>query len=198
MLPLTEQEKRLLLRLASSAIQDLFQPQPAPSGAEMPPSLHQRAGCFVTLRKAGTLRGCVGRINSAVALYQAIRECAVGAALKDSRFPPVRAHELAALQIEISVLSPLIEIAPHQIEIGRHGLLISQGPKHGLLLPQVAVEWNWDRVRFLQETCLKAGLWRDAWLSGARIEAFTAQVFGEGEVIEETLAGTEKTGTTDS
>jgi uncharacterized protein (TIGR00296 family) len=87
--------------------------------------------------------------------------------------------ELPSLRIEISILSPLRDVVPQQIEVGRHGLLISRGPLRGLLLPQVAVEWNWNREQFLQETCLKAGLPADAWQHGARIQAFTAQILGE-------------------
>jgi AmmeMemoRadiSam system protein A len=103
----------------------------------------------------------------------------VAAALHDPRFPAVTSQEIPELSLEISVLSPLTEIAPEKIEIGRHGLLISRGAQHGLLLPQVAVEWNWNREQFLEETCLKAGLPPDAWQHGARIQAFTAQVFEE-------------------
>ncbi|MGH9444445.1 MAG: AmmeMemoRadiSam system protein A [Terriglobia bacterium] len=179
MSPLTEREKGVLLGLAQSSIQDLFFARPAPKLTEIPERLYQRAGCFVTLRKAGTLRGCVGRIHNTVPLVQAVCDCAIGAACADPRFSPLQADEFPAVRIDVSVLSPLAEITPEAIEIGRHGLLVSQGPMRGLLLPQVAVEWKWDRVRFLQETCFKAGLPRDAWLWGARIEAFTAEVFGE-------------------
>jgi uncharacterized protein (TIGR00296 family) len=87
--------------------------------------------------------------------------------------------ELPSLRIEISILSPLVDVAPQQVEVGRHGLLISRGAQRGLLLPQVAVEWNWDRGQFLEETCLKAGLPADAWQHGAKIQAFTAQVLKE-------------------
>jgi uncharacterized protein (TIGR00296 family) len=83
------------------------------------------------------------------------------------------------LRLEISILSPLVDVAPPQVEVGRHGLLISRGAQRGLLLPQVAVEWNWDREQFLEETCLKAGLPADAWQHGARIQAFTAEVLKE-------------------
>jgi uncharacterized protein (TIGR00296 family) len=103
----------------------------------------------------------------------------MAAALHDPRFSPVSAKELSALRLEISVLSPLEDIAPEQVEVGRHGLLVSRGGQRGLLLPQVAVEWEWDGEHFLAETCLKAGLPPDAWQHGARIQAFTAQVFKE-------------------
>jgi uncharacterized protein (TIGR00296 family) len=87
--------------------------------------------------------------------------------------------ELPSLRIEISILSPLRDVAPQEVEVGRHGLLISRGAQRGLLLPQVAVEWDWDREQFLEETCLKAGLPGDAWKHGARIQAFTAQILKE-------------------
>jgi uncharacterized protein (TIGR00296 family) len=88
-------------------------------------------------------------------------------------------REVKGLNLEISVLSPLSDIAPESIEVGRHGLLISRDGMRGLLLPQVAVQWNWDREHFLAETCRKAGLPPDAWRQGARIQGFTAQVFEE-------------------
>ena len=103
----------------------------------------------------------------------------MAAALSDPRFQPVTPDETPSLHVEISVLSIPEEIAPEQIMIGRHGLIITQGWHRGLLLPQVPVTWEWDRERFLEETCLKAGLPTDAWKKGARIEAFTAEVFEE-------------------
>jgi AmmeMemoRadiSam system protein A len=112
-----------------------------------------------------------------------VRECARAAALDDPRFDPVTPAELSSLQIEISILSPLVDIAPHEVEVGRHGLLISDGGRRGLLLPQVAEEWNWNREQFLQETCMKAGLPADAWQHGARIQAFTAQIVKEPSTL---------------
>jgi len=99
--------------------------------------------------------------------------------MEDPRFPPVRAAELDMLQLEISVLSPMFTIAPEDVVVGKHGLLISHGGRRGLLLPQVAPEWGWDRETFLAQTCRKAGLPPDQWRHGAKIEAFTAEVFGE-------------------
>jgi AmmeMemoRadiSam system protein A len=112
-------------------------------------------------------------------LFQTVRECAAAAALHDPRFDPVAPEELGQLRIEVSVLSPLADTPPDEVEVGRHGLLISMGPLRGLLLPQVPVEWHWDRERFLEETSLKAGLSPDAWKHGARIQTFTAQIFRE-------------------
>jgi len=142
------------------------------------------SGAFVTLRDGSGLRGCVGRVEAATPLYLTVRECALSAAFHDSRFDPVRPDEIAHLQIEISVISSLEQIQPGEIEVGRHGLMISEGASRGLLLPQVAVEWNWDRTRFLEETCGKAGLPPNAWKHGAHIFAFTAQVFAEKKLAE--------------
>lgn len=187
MSPLDEAEQQLLLRLAREALveavrtgslSDLEKPQGAPEA---------KCGAFVTLHKRGNLRGCVGYIESAKPLYQTVRECARAAALHDMRFDPVEPEELPLLHLEISVLSPLEDIAPEKIEVGRHGLLISQGFQRGLLLPQVAIEWKWDAKRFLRETCRKAGLPDDAWRAGARIQAFTAQIFAESAVASSNL-----------
>ena len=114
-------------------------------------------------------------------LDQTIRETARAAALEDPRFPPVSEAELESLQLEISVLSPMFEIAPEDVVVGRHGLMVSYEGRRGLLLPQVAPEWGWDRETFLAQTCRKAGLAADLWKHGAKLEAFTAEVFGEAE-----------------
>jgi AmmeMemoRadiSam system protein A len=114
-------------------------------------------------------------------LYRTIAETAVAAAFYDSRFYPVTAAEAPRLKVEISVLSPLFPIAPEEIEIGRHGLVVARGRQRGLLLPQVPVEHGWGRLKFLEQTCGKAGLPPDAWQHGAKLEAFVAEVFGEIE-----------------
>ena len=110
-----------------------------------------------------------------------VQECAVAAATEDPRFPPVSPDELSSLRVEISVLTPLVLIRPEEVEVGRHGLMIAQGRRRGLLLPQVPVEWGWDRETFLDQTCVKAGLPPSAWRHGATLWAFTAEVFGEEE-----------------
>jgi AmmeMemoRadiSam system protein A len=179
MLQLDESDQQRLLHFARQALEEgvrkyeLSDVEEEPEGA-----LRERCGAFVTLWKAGRLRGCIGYVEAQRPLYQTVRECALAAALRDPRFDPVTPEELPALEVEISVLSPLFDIAPEQIEVGRHGLIISRGILRGLLLPQVALEWKWDREKFLEETCMKAGLPPDAWQRGARIQAFTAQVFG--------------------
>ncbi len=141
-------------------------------------------GAFVTLHRRGRLRGCIGQIGAPRPLIPLIAYCARAAALEDPRFRPVEPHELPEIEIELSILSALEAIAPERIEIGKHGLMVTCGARRGLLLPQVASQYGWNVVRFLDETCLKAGLrpgaWRDA---GARIEAFTAEVFSESELL---------------
>jgi len=179
MLQLTDAEKDRLLELARTALEEAVRCGRVPEVAEPAEALRTPCGAFVTLTRRGRLRGCIGHIEAFKPLYVTVRECARAAALEDPRFDPVRPAELSSLHIEISILSPLVDIAPQEVEVGRHGLLISRGGRRGLLLPQVAVEWNWDRRQFLEETCLKAGLPADAWQHGARIQAFTAQILQE-------------------
>jgi AmmeMemoRadiSam system protein A len=147
------------------------------------PSEHlcEPRGAFTTLYVGGELHGCVGYPLAVAPLYRTVVETARSAALEDPRFPPLTESELQALEVSLSVLSPLFEIEPQQVEVGRHGLLITAYGRRGLLLPQVAVEHNWDHVTFMEETCRKAGLPRDAWQASARIEAFTAEIFGDNE-----------------
>ncbi len=179
MLPLSENDQRTLLCLAREALAGYLNNGQVPAVEESAEALRQPCGVFVTLRKGKNLRGCIGVVEAIKPLYQAVRECAVWAAVQDPRFPPVRKDELAGLNLEISALSPLFDVSPEEIEVGQHGLLISRGALRGLLLPQVAIEWKWDSQRFLEETCRKAGLPVGAWQNGARIQAFTAQVFEE-------------------
>jgi AmmeMemoRadiSam system protein A len=148
-----------------------------------PPSsldLAAPAGAFVTLYLERRLRGCVGQVESPDPLSETVARSAVSAALHDPRFPPVEAAQIQHLEIEISVLSLPEPISPESIIVGRHGLIVSQGARRGLLLPQVAVERGWSGERFLEETCSKAGLPRGAWREPAsRILAFEAEVFSE-------------------
>ena len=141
--------------------------------------LSEPRGAFTTLHIEGRLRGCVGFISPEYPLYRTIAETALAAAFQDNRFDPVSQDEASRLKIEISVLSPLSPIAPDKVVVGKHGLVVSQGGRRGLLLPQVAVEHKWDRETFIEYTCRKAGLPPDAYLHGAVLEAFTAEVFGE-------------------
>ena len=177
----SREERALLLRLVHQAIDGALGGQPAPAGPPpaLAPHLSEMRGAFVTLHLAGQLRGCVGFVQPTRGLYHTILEAALNAAFHDPRFLPVSEEEAPGLEVEISVLSPLQPIAPEQVVVGRHGLVVSRGLSRGLLLPQVAVENGWDAPTFLEQTCLKAGLPADAWKRGATLQAFTAEVFGE-------------------
>jgi len=176
----SDEERRWLLRLAHQSIRAAMSGKPLPR-TEASAHLREARGAFTTLHEHGKLRGCVGLVMAVKPLDETICEMARAAALEDTRFSPVTEAELASLQLEISVLSPMFEIAPEDVVVGRHGLMVSYGNHRGLLLPQVAPEWGWDRETFLQQTCRKAGLAPDSWKRGAKLEAFTAEVFGEKE-----------------
>jgi AmmeMemoRadiSam system protein A len=171
-------ERDLLLRLAHESIFAALERRDIPLD---PPSAHlnEPRGAFTSLYLHGQLRGCVGYVFPINSVYRAVAETARAAAFEDNRFRPVTLQEAPALEIELSILSPQQPIRAEDVEIGRHGLLISMAGHRGLLLPQVPIEHNWDRINFLEQTCRKAGLPRDAWQNGAIIEAFTAEVFGE-------------------
>jgi AmmeMemoRadiSam system protein A len=176
-----ETVRRLLLRLAREAIVAHVTGVPQaslPSGFE--PLLESPGAAFVTLHHRGELRGCIGHVEADEPLGRVIARCALAACSSDPRFPPVGASELSLIDVELSLLGPLEPIGgPDDIEIGRHGLVVEMGSRRGLLLPQVATEWNWDRATFVAHTCHKAGLPRDAWMHGAKLWRFEAEVFGE-------------------
>lgn len=172
---LNEEEKGELIRIARSSISAYVLKEAIPHYNPQSPALFDKKGAFVTLKKGGRLRGCIGFTSPIFPLFQTVREAAIYAACKDTRFLPVTADELSLLEIEISILSPLKKIDnPRFVSIGKHGLLISKGKKSGLLLPQVAVENHWTRKEFLQQACIKAGLSPDAWKNGADIFTFEA------------------------
>ena len=181
--PLNEDEQRCLLTLARQAIAAALRDSEldlAAVAAALPSRRLATAGAaFVSLHKQERLRGCVGFVASLKPLYQTVVEAARAAAFHDQRFSPLGMDELPEVEIEISVLSPFFAVAPEDVRPGEHGLMVSLGHQRGLLLPQVASERGWTRERFLEETCAKAGLERDAWKHGARLEAFTAFVFSE-------------------
>jgi len=183
----SKQERIELLRLAHQSIDAALKERKltvlSPS-----PHLAEKRGAFTTLHLGGRLRGCIGYVDASNALYETVIETAAAAALHDPRFIPVNFEEAAALQIEISVITPMFPIQAEEIVIGKHGLLIANSGRRGLLLPQVPIEWGWNREQFLAELCHKAGLPGDAWQRGAELQAFTAEVFGEqvpGESLEE-------------
>ena len=175
-------ERELLLCLAREAIA-AHVGQSRQSAMRNPQSaiLARHAGAFVTLHKRGELRGCIGHIEPTEPLGVVVPRCAVAACSSDPRFPPVTAAELTEIELEISLLGLLEPIdGPEGVEIGRHGLVVERGWQRGLLLPQVARDWRWDAAAFLEHTCHKAGLPRDAWRHGARLWRFEADVFAEG------------------
>ena len=175
----TEAQQRALVEIARRAVEGSVtgRVEPLSAPADLPPA----SGAFVTLKKRGELRGCIGTLECRRPLPEEIARVAVSAAREDPRFEPVRASELLELDVEVSVLGPLEEIDPldpDAILIGRHGLVVEHGHRRGLLLPQVATEWGWDRETFLAHTCAKAGLPVDCWRRGARVYRFAADVFG--------------------
>ena len=179
---LTAEEKSALLRIARNAINNAVGNAGVADEPIDFPVFHEKRGAFVTLHNDGALRGCIGYVLAYRPLVETVREMAVAAARRDPRFAPVDSKEVPALQIEISVLSPLHEIDDiSDIQVGVHGLYIQRGYNSGLLLPQVATEYEWDRITFLQQTCRKAGLNEEAWQQDDTvIQIFSAQVFAEG------------------
>jgi AmmeMemoRadiSam system protein A len=188
----TEEERAALLRVARAAITAFVAGLPEPP-LESIAAPERRAGVFVSLHTRGDLRGCIGHVEADRPLAPTIARCAVAAASSDPRFPPISAAELADLRIELSILGPLEAIGgADEIEVGRHGLIVEKGWRRGLLLPQVAVQWQWDRETFAGQTCHKAGLPIDAWKNGAALWRFEAEVFDDSPAIED--AGTPETG----
>ncbi len=174
----SNEERKLLLSLAHDSISSALEGREIPLDSPTP-HLAEPRGVFTSFYKLGELRGCVGYVMPTASVYRAVVETARAAAFDDNRFSPVTIEEASQLTIEISILSPPALIHPENIEIGRHGLLIQQHGRRGLLLPQVPTERNWDRTTFLEQTCRKAGLPADAWTKGATILAFSAEVFGD-------------------
>jgi hypothetical protein len=176
---LTEAEQATLHEIARTVIERKALGKKAPAVQVTSERLKEQRGAFVSLHKRGALRGCIGYIHGIKPLHQAVEEMAEAAAYRDPRFPPVTADEIKDLDIEISVLSPLKQISDvNEIQVGTHGIYIEQGLYSGLLLPQVATEYGWDRATFLEQTCHKAGLPATAWRdSDTRIYIFSADVF---------------------
>jgi AmmeMemoRadiSam system protein A len=177
---LSEEDRRDLLRLARQAVVDAVSRASLPQQIPVNGVFAERRGIFVTLHILRRPRGCIGVIEADEPLGETVVRCAASAALQDPRFSPVRVEELNALQIEISLLTQPIPSRPQEIEIGRHGLLISRGSNRGLLLPQVAVEHHLTVDQFMQETCRKAQLPLDTWKQAdVQVLGFTCEVFSE-------------------
>jgi AmmeMemoRadiSam system protein A len=178
---LSPEARQTLLRLARRAIEASLKRESPPS-QEASQELRQPRGAFVTLKRRsdGALRGCVGYVEARFPLAECVARAAVSAATLDGRFDSVTLEELPDLALDISALTPLCPIAPEDVQVGVHGLMIRLGSRAGLLLPQVAVEYGWDRETFLDHTCRKAGLPVGAWKRPeAELLGFSATVFGE-------------------
>jgi AmmeMemoRadiSam system protein A len=174
------EERKAMLELARRSVTSAVQLHELPSDIPAHGIFSERRALFVTLRVKGKLHGCIGVVDVQEPLGEGIVRCAAGSALQDPRFPRLRSDELRDLEIEISLLSPLFPTSPDQIEIGKHGLLITRGSRRGLLLPQVAVEHGLDWERFVQETCRKAGIDRNSWRDQeTKVFAFTCEVFSD-------------------
>ncbi|BCR05257.1 AmmeMemoRadiSam system protein A [Desulfuromonas versatilis] len=176
---LTEKEKSVLLNIARNAIETFVRTGNKYVEPREEKALNMRNGCFVTVKQKGQLRGCIGSFQSELPLFKEVAEMAVASATKDPRFYPMKEPDLADFQLEITVLSPLQKIENiEEIEIGKHGIYLEKGYYRGVLLPQVATEHGWDRLTFLKQTCLKAGLPTNSWQAeDAEIYIFSGQVF---------------------
>lgn len=183
---LTDNEKKELLNIARKTLEYKFSKKDLNEISTSEKRLYElKHGCFVTLKKSGHLRGCIGTFVSKNNLVENVKNMALASAFEDPRFSKVTVDELKEITIEISVLYPLIKIKDiNEIEVGRDGLYIVYGYYHGVLLPQVAVEYGWDREEFLSHTCIKAGLPKDAWRKlNLDIYRFEGEIFSEEEYI---------------
>ncbi|MCZ6602441.1 MAG: AmmeMemoRadiSam system protein A [Planctomycetota bacterium] len=174
---LEPQHRRRLLTLAAESIRNHLEKRDSPTLDGAGPPLDEPAAVFVTLRRMGALRGCVGLVERTSPLWQGVRDMAVAAASRDARFKPLRLSELEGLSIEISILSELERIqGPDDIAIGRHGIYLTKGSRSGLLLPQVATEHRWGPLQFLERTSVKAGLSSSSWKTSAGIFVFSCEI----------------------
>jgi len=178
---LTKNQQKFLLNLARVTITTALGKSSVNIKCPEDKIYHTKTGGFVTLHKKGQLRGCIGYIIAYKSLFETIQDMAKAAAFEDPRFSPLKKSELDDIEIEISVLSNLIPVKSiDEIKVGRDGLLMKNSFTSGLLLPQVAIEWNWDRDEFLSQTCRKAGMYEDCWKNPeTEIFRFTAEVFSE-------------------
>lgn len=182
---LSKEEKKILLQIARSSIaEELKDKKPFKFEEDYPPNLIKKYGVFVTLAIDEQLRGCIGYILGFTSLYEQVYEAAKKAAFEDPRFTPLSEEEFDQIEIEISVLSVPKKIKSiDEIKIGKHGLIIEKEHHHGLLLPQVAIKYNWNREDFLDHTCQKAGLRKHDWKSlQTKIEIFSAVIFSEKQM----------------
>jgi hypothetical protein len=183
-------EREAAVTLARQSLEKWVKERKRPAAGKLPAAFGEKHGCFVTLRKAGELRGCIGFPEPVLPLAEAICEAAKEAS-EDPRFPPIRPDELKEITIEVSVLTvPVLfkgkrEALPKTIKIGKDGLIIRSGYMSGLLLPQVATEWGFGPEEFLDQACIKAGLQAGAWMDKqTEVLIFQAEVFSEEEKLE--------------
>jgi uncharacterized protein len=187
---LNNSDKDALLKFARLTLEASLKKMKAPALNALSDEMLSRKGAFVSLHRNDELRGCIGQIYPDQELYRVVQHCVLSAALEDGRFPPVTQEELRDLEIEISVLSPLNHIRNiEEIELGLHGLYMVQRHYLGLLLPKFATECGWDRIEFLEHTCLKSGLPRSAWQDPKTvIYIFEAEIFSESLLSEESIS----------
>lgn len=178
---LSKEEQKVLLNIARKTLEEYVTKDSIPVFDIKEKKFLEKRGVFVTLKKKGELRGCIGYIEPVLPLYKAVIDMTVAACSRDMRFLPVHGGELKDIKIEISILSPLKPVKNiEEIEVGKHGLFIRKGSNSGLLLPQVAQEYGWDREEFLRQTCIKAGLYKNAWKEKQTdIYLFSAQIISE-------------------
>jgi AmmeMemoRadiSam system protein A len=190
---LSSDDWQALAEIAHRSISSAVIKKSLPDLPPFPPSLFLPGGAFVSLYSHGELRGCVGQVENPGSLADVVAQSAISAALYDTRFTPITPEEVDTLKVEISVLSVPESISLEAIEVGRHGLLVARERFRGLLLPQVATERKWNAQRFLEETCVKAGLPRDAWRDPAtKVFGFTAEIYSEKQekTVRKTIEGT--------
>lgn len=177
---LTVDEQQELLKIARNSILEYVTTSNLPLSETKSAGLLLQNGCFVSIKQNGKLRGCIGNFISEKPLHNLVQEMAASAATRDPRFYPMKTADLDSFTLEISVLSPLKKIETvEEIEVGKHGIFIVKNSNQGVLLPQVATEYGWDREMFLKQTCVKAGLTENAWQKGCEIYIFSAAVFSE-------------------
>jgi AmmeMemoRadiSam system protein A len=186
MLSLSDEDRKAILDLASQGVREAVYYGRVISSFPTTGIFAESCGLFVTLHAAKKLRGCIGIIEARSTLGENLAHCAADAALRDPRFSRMRPEELVDLEIEVSLLSAIQPMQPENVEIGRHGLLVRRGMRRGLLLPQVATEHRLGREQFLGETCVKAGLPREAWKeSETEIYAFECVIIASEPLPQE-------------
>ena len=181
-LPPTAADKKLMLVLARETIRRYLDTSSIPLARGFSPAMDRPQGVFVTLRKKGDLRGCIGQMKPDRPLRVLVGRMALAAAFDDPRFEKVRAGELKDIDVEISVLTPFKDVTgPGAIVVGRDGVLLQKGGRSAVFLPQVALEEHWTRDEMLDNLCLKGGLDAGCWHAGAKLSTFQADVFKEGD-----------------